>query len=734
MNFRYLLPTLLLAAWCAAGRAADDKDDSPEDVPRSPAELMKAVRMKPVTAEPGSVTWDEAHRDYVPWMTRVLVEPMRAKTAGHPQGAAAVQFAGEVLAYHYSQGVKDPARGAALLKQGQDIIAKGLDDPFVLWLTARAAFFGTTDEAVRLGLLEKARSKLAGAGYSALLTEFVHVGLASTRAHPGERDPLLIKAAEACVAMQKEPDLFRGDEAKWYIELTFFDFENAFEARHPALFEKVYRPTVFPEWARDTLAGKWEVGRAWRDRGSESANAKDAEEWDGFSEPLDAARTYLLRAWTANPKQPYAAHQMMSVVGGGHGGPGETLRQWFDRCTAGMFDYIDAYKRFIWFSRPQWGGSSAQVAAFGMACAATKRFDTQVPSMLLEALDTIADDAESLEARKKYFRDPAIGPAVFFVCESYAKQALAKPDLEKWQSRLAIYAWLAGDYTRSSAALKQLNGVLSPAVAPLLRKLQVDATELIAETSIAAAGQIKALDAAIAHYQKRSYPAARAAFIAVGRKVGPAAHPGMRRWMALVDIEERFMKGETVKLTTDEDLSLWDRGLGNWKAGPDGSLVATGWEGYGRIFHRARFGGRVELQADVEFSDPVPQGQGITLAICGRRFAASGVAWNGCSLFTGKGKPPYAGLLYQYYSALPASKPTPLKDLSKVHLLASCADKKMTFKVNDWTAFDGVTATRKNSRRSPFLYPDNGQVGFSHYHFISSHTITIRSITVRRLP
>lgn len=736
MKRRLLLPAVVLIhALTGIGRSQNDPDSEETPASRTPSELMKAVGMKPIAIPPGTTFRADSAQAYAAWLQRVLLEPFRKKTAGHSQGAAAATHAGESFTFLSARAsTKDRARAAELLAQAQKLVAAGMDDPFFLWQTARLAGWGEPNEAVRRTLLEKAHGKLDGAGYSALLTQRVCRDLATTRYQTRERDPIVEQMGAACLAMQSEPGLITEETVRYYIEMVVDDFTDAFLVTHASLGEKLHLVPSLPEWARETLAGAWEVQLAWKDRGNGWADTVTAKGWEGFSEHLGKARTHLVRAWELKPTAPWAAAKMMSVVGGGCGEKGDTLRLWFDRSTAAMFDYTSPYSRYIGFSRPRWGGSHEEIAAFGLACAATKRFDTIVPSMLLEALDTIAEDSELPETRRQFFRDRVIAPAVVFVCDSYVAQAQSRAERELWLARTAAYSWLAGNYVRSAAAMKQLPAKFPQEVVTFLRRLHMDETQLRAETAIALAGQMKAFEAAVDLYEKRSNGPARQAFIAVGRAAGAESQPAMRRWLALLDIEEKFQRGETVTLTADTGLSLWETAIGKWQAGPDGSLVATGWDGYGRIFHRARFSSRMEMQADVEFSNPKPLSQGISLTICGRKFASHDVAWNGCSLSSNTGQGLSASLLYQFYKALPDTKQTPFRDFSKVHLTASCADKKMTFKINDWTAFDNVSVTRKNEKRTPFLYPENGWVGFAHHRFLSNHTITIRNITVRRIP
>jgi hypothetical protein len=75
------------------------------------------------------------------------------------------------------------------------------------------------------------------------------------------------------------------------------------------------------------------------------------------------------------------------------GEPGaETARLWFDRAIAAECDHRFAYTKMIERLRPSSGGSLDQLLAFGVACARTERFDTDVPAKLLETLNILGEE------------------------------------------------------------------------------------------------------------------------------------------------------------------------------------------------------------------------------------------------------------------------------------------------------------------------------------------------------
>ena len=76
---------------------------------------------------------------------------------------------------------------------------------------------------------------------------------------------------------------------------------------------------------------------------------------------------------------------MIIVAQGLHG----DARLWFDRAVAVEMDYMPAYTAMFNALRPMWGGSYGAMYKFGLECAETKRFDTDVPVVLISVLNSI---------------------------------------------------------------------------------------------------------------------------------------------------------------------------------------------------------------------------------------------------------------------------------------------------------------------------------------------------------
>ena len=157
-------------------------------------------------------------------------------------------------------------------------------------------------------------------------------------------------------------------------------------------------------WYGATILGWAEMGRAWGARGTGWASTVTEEGWRGFADHMGKAAALLGRAYEQAPEHPIAATLMITVALSHQSRLSN--RQWFDRAVAAQFDYRDAYDRLRWSLAPRWGGSAHQLVSFAKACIATDRFDTFVPTTLLDVLHDIHKEAKKLER-------PAIASAIF---------------------------------------------------------------------------------------------------------------------------------------------------------------------------------------------------------------------------------------------------------------------------------------------------------------------------------
>jgi len=336
------------------------------------------------------------------------------------------------------------------------------------------------------------------------------------------------------------------------------------------LVEKLTDTAGVDPWVKAVLLGQAEIRLAWKNRGDGWASTVTEEGWKGFRSHLALARSHLVRAWEFRPEYPEAPALMITVVGGGDVGQGETGRVWFDRAVAAQFDYMRAYTRHMWFLRPRWGGSHEAMYSFGQECAATKRFDTCVPGMLYAAAQAVGE--ERYEQGADFWRKPG----VYGELVSTFKGMLAEPDgpcdVKRTKTRWAASAWRAGEYKEAGRLLAGLGCGIRMDV--LRSDFGTTVREIRGDIAVQTSGQAKAVAAALADGEQ--HPGRAAATLRALRNSLPGAEAkawvqgqivsmGMRQALAGIQWHD---------VTPDRDLAGWRTVCGDWRAEPDGTITA----------------------------------------------------------------------------------------------------------------------------------------------------------------
>jgi len=148
-------------------------------------------------------------------------------------------------------------------------------------------------------------------------------------------------------------------------------------------------PDVDP-WLLHMVAGVAYCDKAWHHRGGDWAYTVTPERWELFFENLKQAAEHFTAAWELRPDCPEAAHRMIGVAMAR--GCEQSPQEWFEKAVSAQFDYMPAYYSLLWALRPRWGGSHEAMYRFGCRCAETRRYDTRVPFVLIDALDDIDEE------------------------------------------------------------------------------------------------------------------------------------------------------------------------------------------------------------------------------------------------------------------------------------------------------------------------------------------------------
>lgn len=205
-------------------------------------------------------------------------------------------------------------------------------------------------------------------------------------------------------------------------------------------------------WLAHVLLGRFEIDEAWRARGTGSAASVSEAGWKGFAVHLDAATEHLTAAWTMAPDRPEAPSCMITVSMGRGGGP-EAIYPWFTRAVAAEFDHMDAHNYLLHGLYPRWGGSHSHMYRFGLACSATKRFDTSVPFMLLGTVEQIAAERRSWAI----LDDEFVVREVNAVLDGYLARELVPAAMRQMLSRKLAFAWHTSNFDRAGEAWHAAN-------------------------------------------------------------------------------------------------------------------------------------------------------------------------------------------------------------------------------------------------------------------------------------
>ena len=157
-----------------------------------------------------------------------------------------------------------------------------------------------------------------------------------------------------------------------------------------AIYEACSQAPNADPWILHMLAGHAYRARAVHHRGEDWASTVTPEGWRLCTENLDKAAREYAEAIKLHPENPEAACQMIGVamIGGSHGSPSE----WFDRAVAADASYMPSYDSLLLALWPRWGGSHEAMYRFGCRCADTRRYDTEVPFVLVAALSAIDEE------------------------------------------------------------------------------------------------------------------------------------------------------------------------------------------------------------------------------------------------------------------------------------------------------------------------------------------------------
>jgi hypothetical protein len=578
MNARRLLARLLLAGECVLACLLVGPRVSRGEIAAGPE-------------VPTSAAFGEQRLQHA---MRTIIEPYRANLS--KRGVTAEEDEGLKTLLLWIDGFSHQGGAVAtepLLNQAKKAKEGGCTDAMHSYALARALQYAQDyDEAVTLML--EAIDRLEVEGYDAIYcaTGCGHIRRMLEELQRGPRDGLLDREVEylsRTVAggpfMPEEQRVLHGVVATALQELPI--------EKSQLVIEKVDQH-LYP-WLWHMLSAHQETRQAWQSRGGGWAGQVTEEGWKGFETHMVAAREHLLEAWSLNPEWPEAATGMIKVVMANHGPAGDTTRMWFDRAVAAEFDHFDAYRALVWSMMPRWGGSHQDLYNFGRECLETNRFDTQVPSVFVNAFDSIVKDIGS---SFEYYKTPGVFEDLQRLADGY----LAEPEMapvHNWYRSFKVAAAVRCE--RWEEARKFLDAIEGTPHENAFAQFQLKPSEVLGEVYARSAEFAAEAAAAEELVADGNFDEAKAKYETLASRSGgrQVVTTYFRGKMQGVEFRDDFQKGEWMPLPLDEQLSAWRVKGGNWTVDGKGGLVAEPRKDGLRLVYDQSIGGRYEVRGKV---------------------------------------------------------------------------------------------------------------------------------------
>ncbi|HET6406418.1 MAG TPA: hypothetical protein VFG14_00945, partial [Chthoniobacteraceae bacterium] len=484
---------------------------------------------------------------------------------------------------------------------------------------------------------------------------------------------------------------------------------------------KVYSESKLPEWAQRTALGSNEIRLAWNARGGGYADSVTEDGWKGFREHLEKARKELVAAWKLRPDRPEAAARMIEVVLG-QDSKDDHVRNWFDRAVAAQFDYSPAYSGILRAYLPRWGGSLELMIEFGRACRDTRRYDTSVPLVFLEAVHDVVNEID--DRRALYEHVPGLAREVAELGEALAREPTRAAEKKNWLSYGCVQAWLGREYEMASRLFKEIGGRLSTASERDVPVYGVTPHQFALDLELHASKAGADFDKGEKLFDEDDVEAAREAFVSAEKIAPEPTKPLVRSRIDVIDFERQLARGEWVKVTPKPGLFEWKARGGAWEATEDGTIVSHGSTYRGLLLFRGRVGPDYELRGEFEAESDADSDRRFGLVTGSREPAADGVEFSTYQVAGGA-----TALVAPLKGGLPTRpKQTPFTFKPKNQFLLRVEDGRTTYEVNGETLFPSAEAP-----------PQIAQFEASHFGFTgaivrSGNVTRVRNIEVRRLP
>ena len=306
------------------------------------------------------------------------------------------------------------------------------------------------------------------------------------------------------------------------------------------------------------------------------------------------AYRHFAAAYETHPERPEAATRLIEVACLGGAPQGETPRLWFDRAVAAQFDWFDAYIEMLIGLDPQNGGTLDGLYEFGLECAATKRYDTQVPFMLVQACIQIADWQSELAF---WYEHDAFTP-LQALCAAYAEREPVAygQDATYWTAWRGVLASRTGDWALAREQFESIDWRIprEVSVAMWVRPVRIREETYLYTSAIGP--QVLEGEAADA---RGDHAAARDLYAAALEACPKDLAWHVRQRLAASEFGIALAGGDWVDILFDDDLSGWERFSGSWERYDDTTVAGNTHDNGMIMFHRHPVGPRWEIEGTI---------------------------------------------------------------------------------------------------------------------------------------
>lgn len=617
---------------------------------------VSATAQKPLPAEQKGYTHRQYKQDFNRFR-RELAEIYRQRTTD----AGPVKTMGTLFLLRYCQrssllpGAPD---WPELLNEGTQVVNAGSRDPIILSVTGYTLIVQGRHQEAR-EMLADAWERFDELGYPARCRVFPAMWLRTTAVQTID-EPAINRwddeSMKALIEWMREEDLSPERLCLVWGQLHSLMWQpmRATVESRKRVYDALADDESIDPWMRHMLSGAYHYKLAWHERGKvedrpyrearrnvledaeldssevkEAAPDQDAEDADGsstqqpqktFAELLAISAESYRAAYDLRPDIPIAANRMIQVAL--HGGDSDSPRAWFDRAVAEQFDYMDAYAGMMRVLEPAYGGSNEALLAFGVECAETKRYDTNIPWVLLEVVETIDRTDRDAKIWKRQ--------EVYENCRTVLRGMAAEPNRSEercyvyhhtWaKNKLFAIAMRAGNYVHARQSLEALDDVFS---ANLMYEEKIDISrQKYRVYALSGPGQEQVQEAEKLHDDLQQGAARLDRMTQLLQKARDLdEHPRSRHYIRnlsqLVQLEREFYVGDWVALNFDENLSTWYNQFGAWDV-VDQQTVFGGDMEHDRgtlLQQRAKFPGPyiVECNVDSLFTHAAQHGAGFMI-------------------------------------------------------------------------------------------------------------------------